>query len=101
MDYTPATQAEHNIIAIGLWKAFAIVAGAVLVAIVGTAFTVGAVLNSDHFTLVTAIDDISELKTNKQDKTVSDLRYQQLLDQNNKMYDALLRIETKLNQKGS
>lgn len=39
---------------ISAWKAASIVAGAVIVSIVGTAFTVFSVLNSDHFLLLSA-----------------------------------------------
>jgi len=44
------------------WKALAIVGGAILVSIVGTAFAVGSTLNSDHFLTVSNTDRISAIE---------------------------------------
>jgi hypothetical protein len=50
---------------ISFWRALSIVSGAVLVSVVGTAFTVLNMLNTDHFTLiglshrVTALESVS------------------------------------------
>lgn len=59
-------QTNHTI-RIDLWKAVAIIAGTILTTMVGTAFGVANTGISNHYTLVRAVDDISELK----EKTVS------------------------------
>lgn len=76
-----AQDKTQKIIEIGYWKAVSIVSGAILVSIVGTAFSVGTVLNSDHFALVRAVDDISDLKVVKLDKQVYELQYEYIRQQ--------------------
>lgn len=60
---------------ISAWKAISIIGGAVIVSIVGTAFTAFAVINSDHFLLVSNTDRISalELSTVRKDVLVEQL----------------------------
>lgn len=48
---------------IDLWKALGILGGAVLVAIVTTAFAAGRTLNADHFTTLATASDVAEIKT--------------------------------------
>ena len=46
--------------------AVTIFVGAILTGLVGGAFTVGSILNSDHFTLAANVEDTKELKDNYQ-----------------------------------
>lgn len=87
LPFTPDPQrtfSEQKIIQVSFWKAFTVLSGAVLVSIVGTAFTIGSILNTDHFTLVRAVDDITDLKTTKLDKDIYELQTQQII---NKLQD--------------
>lgn len=72
---------HDNYLQISFWKALSILATSVLVTIVGTAFAVGGVLNSDHFTLVSAIEDIDRLEEEKVDQDVYDLQQEAILKQ--------------------
>lgn len=55
---------ENKYIKVSFWKALAIVAGAILVSVVGTAFTIANTGVSDHFLLVRAVERIDELEEN-------------------------------------
>ena len=46
--------------------AVTVIVGTLLTGLVGGAFTVGSILNSDHFALAATIEDTQELKTNYQ-----------------------------------
>lgn len=48
---------------IDLWKALGILGGAVLVAVVTTAFAAGRTINSDHFATLATAADVAEIKT--------------------------------------
>lgn len=69
---------EQKIIQVSFWKAATILASAVLVSIVGTAFTVARVINSDHFLLARTVDDVAELKTGKLDVAIYEIQQQQI-----------------------
>lgn len=49
-------------IRVSAWKAFGVVATSVLVTFVGTVFTVGSILNADHFTVLSHTGQINALK---------------------------------------
>ena len=67
--------AQEQAYQISAWKAISILAGAVLVSIVGTAFTVANTVNSDHFLTVSNTDRISAIEktTVRQDVLVEQL----------------------------
>jgi prefoldin subunit 5 len=48
---------------ISFWRALAIISGAILVSVVGTAFTTITILNTDHFTIVGLGHRVSALET--------------------------------------
>ena len=54
--------AQEQAYQISAWKAISILAGAVLVSVVGTAFTVANTVNSDHFLTVSNTDRISAIE---------------------------------------
>jgi len=60
--YTQDMQANEKTVHISFYKAIAILAGAVISAVVGTAFTLANTGVSDHFILVRAVDDIEAVK---------------------------------------
>ena len=62
--YTQDMQTNEKTVHISFYKAIAILGGAVISAVVGTAFTIANTGVSDHFILVRAVDDIEVLKTN-------------------------------------
>ena len=76
---TMADTQQTNYLQISFWKALSILASAILVTIVGTAFTVGGVLNSDHFTLVSAIENIERLEEEKVDQDIYDLQQEAII----------------------
>lgn len=55
-------KSSQKIIEIGLYKAIAIVATAVLTTATGTAFTIFSILNADHFTIVSINTRVSSLE---------------------------------------
>ena len=59
---TIAVMAQEQAYQISAWKAISILAGAVLVSVVGTAFTVANTVNSDHFLTVSNTDRISAIE---------------------------------------
>lgn len=63
--------ATHDkVLEISFNKAIAILAGAVLTSIVGTAFTVFRILNTDHFVLANTVEDVETLKNTTVNKEV-------------------------------
>lgn len=67
MNNETAHQEEHNPdatqgIRVSAWKAFGVVASTILVTFVGTAFTIGGILNADHFTVLSHGVRISALE---------------------------------------
>jgi len=88
----PSKEPAHNgerTIEVGLWKLLSAGALAIFLSIISTAFVVGGVLNADHFTLVTAIEDIKDLKENSVDKEV-------LVETLTPIRDTTIRIEGKI-----
>lgn len=84
VQYTPETHeryAQQKIIEISYWKAVSIVAGAVLVSIVGTAFTIGSTLNSDHFLLARTVDKVDELDQTTVKEDVYEIQQRQILQE--------------------
>lgn len=78
--YAPDTQVyERRVIEIGFWKATSILAGAILVSIVGTAFTLGSILNSDHFLLASTVDQLNTLEENTVRKDVYEVQQAQII----------------------
>lgn len=78
--YTPDTQVyEKRVIEIGFWKATSILAGAILVSIVGTAFTLGSILNSDHFLLANTVDQLNSLEENTVRRDVYEVQQAQII----------------------
>lgn len=70
--------AQTKVIEIPFWKALSVVSGAVLVSIVGTTFTVGTVLNTDHFVLARTVDEVAELKQKKADSALIEYRLNEI-----------------------
>lgn len=88
---------EEKIFTISLQKALAIVVGAVLTSVVGTAFTVGSILNSDHFTTLANAREIEVLTTNKMDKAVYEANQVALKEDLTEMKTDIKAIKTSLN----
>lgn len=55
---------------ISVWTAMGILGTSIIVSVVGTAFTVGRTLNTDHFTLVRTADSVAEIKASYVNKDV-------------------------------
>lgn len=70
---------ERRVIEIGFWKATSILAGAILISIVGTAFTLGSLLNSDHFLLASTVDKLTLLETTTVRKDVYEVQQAQII----------------------
>lgn len=72
---TIAVMAQEQAYQISAWKAVSILAGSVLVSVVGTAFALAGTLNSDHFLTVSNTDRISAIEktTVRQDVLVEQL----------------------------
>ncbi len=83
------TFTEQKIIQVSFWKAFSIVAGAILVSIVGTAFTVGSIVNSDHFLLANTTDRVVSLEQNTVRKDVYEIQQEQIITSLNEIKDQL------------
>jgi len=91
--YIPDTQIyERRVIEIGFWKATSILAGAILVSIVGTAFTLGSILNSDHFLLASTVDRVDEIETVMVRKDVYEIQQTQIMN-------ALKEIKTEIERR--
>ena len=75
------TTKQTDYLQVTLWKALSILAGSVLVAIVGTAFTVGGVLNVDHFTVLANAKEIISLQDDKVDQDVYDVQQEAIIQQ--------------------
>jgi hypothetical protein len=76
---------------ISAWKAFSIVAGAVIVGIVGAAFAFLSTTNSDHFALISSNERIEALEA-------TTVRRDVLVETLEPMKDSILRIENKLDR---
>ena len=59
---TIAVMAQEQAYQISAWKAVSILAGSVLISVVGTAFALAGTLNSDHFLTVSNTDRISAIE---------------------------------------
>lgn len=87
---TPGTSVPApRTVELPFWKALSILSGAVLVSIVGTAFAVGRVLNTDHFLLARAIDDIAVLKEAKVEQKVYEIQQGHILTELQEIKDIL------------
>lgn len=62
------TRKEEKVIEITINKALAIVTGAILTGLVGGAFTIASVLNTDHFITISNANDIQIIKENYANK---------------------------------
>lgn len=76
---------------ISFWKASAIIGGAILVSVVGTAFTVISIANTDHFTLVGLGHRVNALESESVRKDV-------LTEQLAPMRDDIVEIKTDIKE---
>lgn len=88
---------EEKIFTISLQKAMAIIVGAILTSVVGTAFTVGSILNSDHFTTMANAKEIEILTNNKIDRSVYEANQVALKEDITEMMADIKVIKTSLN----
>ncbi len=84
---TIAVMAQEQAYQISAWKAISILAGAVLVSVVGTAFAVAGTLNSDHFLTVSNTDRISAIEE-------TSVRQDVLVEQLTPMRNDIVEIKT-------
>lgn len=78
---TMAEAQQTNYLQISFWKALSVLAGAILVTIVGTAFTVGGILNNDHFITLANARNIEVLQEEKVDQDVYDVQQEAIIKQ--------------------
>lgn len=87
---------KRKTIEINIWLALSVVAGLVLSGLVTGAFTAARIANSDHFTLVSATEDIAVLKENSVTKEVFEVKLESIELKIDTVQDQLTRIENKL-----
>lgn len=92
--YTPDT--HSRVITVDLWKALGALGTAILVSSVGTAFTVGSVLNSDHFLLANATEDIKTLQGTSVRYDVYTVQQRYITEQLENINKELAKINAKL-----
>lgn len=76
---------QANYLQISFWKALSVLAGAILVAIVGTSITIGGILNTDHFATIANAKNIELLKEEKVDQDVYDVQQEAIIQQLEKL----------------
>ncbi len=81
---------------INIWTAFGILGGAILVSIVGTAFTIGRTLNTDHFTLESTAAAVAEIKASYVNKDVYDANQAALISSLRDIKDSQTALTTQL-----
>jgi Tfp pilus assembly protein PilO len=89
---------KDNIYNIGFFKALGIVATAFLVGCVTAAFTVGSVLNNDHFTLLAVAQEQRSFATTYQRKDTTELQLSNISSQLTEIKNRMERLEQKLNK---
>lgn len=77
-EYIPITQ-ERHVIEVGFFKALAIISGAILVSIVGTAFALVGTANSDHFALITTTNKVDAIEKNYVSRELMDVKFQEII----------------------
>lgn len=92
--YIPDTQGRT--LTVDLWKALGVLGTAVLVSIVGTAFAVGGMLNSDHFLLAGAVKDIQALEVTSVKQDVYALQQSFIVSQLEEIKKELGEIKSRL-----
>lgn len=87
---------KDKVFNIGFFKAFAIVAGAFLVGCVTMAFSIGATLNRDHFTVVALAEEYRNIPATYQRKDTAELQFSYISSQLADIRTKMDKIEQKL-----
>lgn len=86
-------------VTINIWTAMGILGGAVLVSIVGTAFTIASTANSDHFLLQSTATAVTEIKSSYVNKDVYDANQTSVNTSLRDIKNTLNSIDQKINSK--